>query len=127
MKAEQHSTKADIFLLHSIFSASLLLTQLKKKSHCHKCLSLPHCNRADTHHLEMFSNIAATTLRKGTLEINGLGIAFFSILRDAIHLLTHLQSAALYTALVSFSEAHDGDFQKHIVGGLPSFLLQSKG
>lgn len=38
---------------------------------------LASCSRADICHLKMFSNITATTLRKGTLVINILGIALF--------------------------------------------------
>jgi len=57
--------------------------------------------------------------------INILGIAF-SILKQIIHPLIHLQSAVLFTFLVDFPETCDGDFQKHFVGGLPTFLLQCR-
>lgn len=94
---DQHSTTAGIFILPSISLASLLLVEERKPI----AIIISHCSTAVEQicHLKMFSYITPTTLRKGTLVINVLGIAF-SILRQIIHLLLHLQSAVVFAFLV---------------------------
>lgn len=125
MKGEQRRTRAGIFILPSIFSASFIPYWKKKPIEIIASLWPAAVEQTHATYLKMFSNITATTLRKGTLVIKVLGIAF-SILRQIIHLFVHLQCAVLFTFLVGFPETCDGHFQKHFVGGLPSFLLQSR-
>lgn len=123
----QHERRTTQHKSRHFYSSQYILSKLtpsRIKKPIEIIVSLWPAAVEQTHHLKMFGNITAATLRI-TLVINVLRIAF-SILRQIIHLFIHLQSAVLFTFLLGFPETSDGDFQRHFVGGLHSFLLQSK-